>query len=197
MNRSMTSVVMIALALLLALPLTAAAQEPDQCPLGQGDGPGMKGQGPPQRGLLGRLGEELELTDEQKEQIQAIMAEEMPAARERIEERVAEVLTSDQQSKLEQLKEEHPAMVGKGRGRGMRGPGGPGGPGARLERMAEALELTDDQQDAIREIIAEDRQEKRSEVQEKIDGVLTPEQQEKMEDLHEERRARMTERRGR
>lgn len=197
MNRLKNSALIIAAAALLLVSVSAVAQEDNPCPLGREGGPGMMGHGPHQGGLMGRLGEELGLTDEQKTAIRVIMEEEMPAARERIEERVAGVLTAEQQSALEELKADRPAQPRKGKGRSMRGPGGPGGPGARLERMAEALELTDDQQTAIREIFAEAAPEKRAEVQEKIKTVLTPEQQEKMETMHEQRQARMSQRRGR
>lgn len=196
MIRLKTSALMIALALLLTVSVTAVAEETTPCPLGLRGGPGMMGQGPHQMGLMGRLGEELGLTDEQKAEIRGIMAEEMPAARQRIEERVAGVLTAEQQSKLEELKEDRPAMTRRGKGRGMRGPGGPGHPGARLARMAEALELTDDQKTAVREIFTEARQQKRDEVQEKINALLTPEQQEKMEELRQDRQERMDKRRG-
>lgn len=196
MNRLKNGVLIIAAAALLLVSVSAGAQTGATCPLGPGDGPGMRGHGPDRRGPLGPLGEELGLTDEQKAEIRTIMAEEMPAARERIEERVAGVLTAEQQSMLEELKAEHPERGRTGKGRGMRGPGGPGGPGARLDRMAEALELSDDQQTAIREILADARSEKRADVREKINSVLTPEQQEKMDELHEQRQARMAERGG-
>jgi len=200
MIRLKTSALMIAAAALLLMSVPAVADEIATCPLGLGGGPGMIGQGPHQMGLMGRLGEELGLTDEQKAEIRAIVAEELPAARQRIEERVSGVLTADQQSKLEELKEDRPVMTcrgkGPGQGRGMRGPGGPGHPGARLARMAVALELTDDQKTAVREIFTEARQQKRDEVQEQINALLTPEQQEKMETMREQRQARMAERRG-
>jgi len=200
MIRLKNSVLMIAAAALLLMSIPAAADETATCPLGLGGGPGMMGQGPHQMGLMGRLGDELGLTDEQKAEIRVIVAEEMPAARQRIEERVAGVLTAEQLSKLEELKEDRPAMTrrgkGPGKGRGMRGPGGPGHPGARLARMAEALELTDDQKTAVREIFTEARQQKQDEVQEKINALLTPEQQEKMDTMREQRQARMAERRG-
>ncbi len=190
MNRLMKSALMMTLTLMLALPLAVMAEEPFTCPEG---GPGMRGPGP-HHGLMGRLGDELGLTDEQKEEIRAIVAEEMPATRQRIEERVNGLLTPEQQVKLEQLKEEQPGMMRKGKGRGMRGPGGH--PGARLERMAETLDLTDEQQTTIRQIFDDAAPPKRLEIREQINSVLTPEQQEKMEELHEARRSRMEERRG-
>lgn len=197
MNRLKNSVLMIAAVALLLVSAPAAADETTPCPLGLGGGPGMMGQGLHQMGPIGRLGEELGLTDEQKAEIRAIVAEEMPATRQRIKERVSVVLTAEQQSKLEELKEDLPEMMcrgkGPGKGRGMRGPGHPG---ARLARMAEMLELTDDQKTAVREIFTEARQQKRDEVHEKINALLTPEQQEKMETMREQRQARMAQRRG-
>jgi Spy/CpxP family protein refolding chaperone len=181
--------------MLISVP--AVADDAAPCPLGLEGGPGMHGQGHRGAGPLGRMADELGLTDEQKAEIRAIMAEEMPAARQRIEERVAGVLTEEQQARLAELKEEHPGMMsgrrGPGKGRGMRGPGGPG---ARLERMAEALDLTDEQKTAVRELFAEARQEKRDEMHEKISALLTPEQQEKLDELRSEREARMAERGG-
>lgn len=204
MIRLKTSVLMISLALLLSMTGIAAAEEIQTCPKGFDGGPGMMGHGPGPMGPLGRLADELSLTDEQKAEIRAIVAEEMPAARQRIEERVSGVLTAEQQTALETLKEERPGMTrkgkGPGKGRGMRGPGGPGEPGepgARLERMAEALELTDDQKTAIGEIFAEAAPEKRADIREKIKNVLTPEQQEKMETRHQERQERMAQRHNR
>lgn len=199
MNRLKTGVLIIAAVTLLLVSASATAQETTTCPRGLGGGFEKMGHGPDRMGQLGHMGEELGLTEEQKAEIRAIVAEEMPAARQRIDERVSAVLTAEQQSKLEVLKEEHPMMtrMGPGKGRGMRGPGGPGGPGARLQRMAEALELTDDQKTAIREIFADTAQRERPEVREKINNVLTPEQQEKMEELHQERQARVAQRRGR
>jgi len=195
MNRLKTSALMMALALLLALPLTATAQEPGICP--EGD-PVMMGPGP-HHGLMGRLGEELGLSDEQKEEIRAIVEEELPAARQRIEERVDGLLTPEQQEKLAEMKANRPERGPRGRRMGQRGMMGRGmgpGPGARLERMAETLDLTDEQQAAISEILAEAAPPKRSEVREQIKSVLTPEQQEKMEELREERCERFAERRG-
>ncbi len=197
MNGLKSSVLIVALAALMIVCVPVIADDNGDCPLGPGGGPGMMGHGPGQMGPLGRLADELGLTEEQKEEIRAIVAEEMPAARERIEARVAGVLTTEQVSKLEDLKAEHPAMTRGGKGRGTRGPGGPGGPGARLERMAEALDLTDDQKTAIGAIFAEAGEEKRAEVQRKINSVLTPEQQEKLEELHGQRQARKAERRSR
>jgi Spy/CpxP family protein refolding chaperone len=194
-KRLKASALILALALLLGLPLAATAQEPGFCPE---DGPAMMGPGP-HHGLMGRLAEELELTDEQRSEIRAIVEEELPAARQRIEERVNVLLTPEQQEKLAELKANRPEKGDRGRRMGKRGRMGRGmgpGPGPRLEMMTEKLDLTDEQQAAIREILDEAAPPKRSEIREQIKSVLTPEQQEKMEELREERCERMAERRG-
>jgi len=191
MNRLKKSVVIIPAIVMMLASFPVLADDSGTCPVGRRGGPGMGHHGP--LGSLGRVADELGLTDEQRTEIQAIMDEEMPAARERIETRVEGVLTAEQQEKLAALKAERPERAGR---KGMRGHGGPGGPGARLERMALALELTDDQKAAIGEIFAQARDEHRAEMQEEIDSVLTPEQQAKAAELREQREERMAERFG-
>lgn len=192
MDRMKSSLLILAAIALVLASTTALADDGAACPMG---GPGMigRGHGHGPLGPLGRIADELELTDEQKTEIRTIIAEEMPAARERIEERVSRVLTAEQQEKLAAQKAERQEMQGREGKRGMRGPGGPG---ARLERMADMLELTDDQKSRLREIIARAREEHRAEMQGKIDGVLTAEQKAKAEELREQRRERMAERGG-
>ena len=56
-----------------------------------------------------------------------------------------------------------------------------------MERMTEALSLTTEQQEQIRQIHEEEGA--------KLDAVLTAEQREKADAMHEERRERMEERR--
>lgn len=194
MNRLKNSILIIAAITMMLGTLPVLADDSETCPMGRRGGPGMGGHAP--LGPMGRVADALELTDEQKAEIRAIMDEEMPAAREKVEARVNGVLTAEQQEKLAALKAERPERPGKGRKHGMRGPGGhaPGGPGARLERMADALELTDDQKSQMREILDRAREEHRAEMQEKIDSVLTPEQQARAEELREQRRERMGER---
>ncbi len=67
-----------------------------------------------------------------------------------------------------------------------------------FERMAEELQLSDEQKAQL-EQIREEEHEKfktlREESKARFDAVLTAEQREKMEELHEQRRERMEERR--
>ena len=67
-----------------------------------------------------------------------------------------------------------------------------------FERMAEELQLTDEQKTQLQQI-REEESEKfktlRAESKARFDAVLTAEQRQKMEEMHEQRRERMEERR--
>jgi hypothetical protein len=83
-----------------------------------GRGPGGFG-GPPQPGQLlsPRVQERLNLTADQKKQLEALQKE--------IDGKLGKILTAEQKKQLAEMRE------GPGRGPGGRGPGGPGGPGGR------------------------------------------------------------------
>jgi len=159
----------------------------------QGD-PACTGHGPGPHGLMGshhqpdRMAAALDLTDEQREAMREIMSAGRAATGERMETALAGILTAEQFVQLEEIKARHETRGGKARtgqkGRmGHRGQmsGDPGDRAARrLEQMTEHLDLTPDQQDQIRQILADVTPPPRSETREMIRAVLTPEQQEKM-----------------
>lgn len=92
-----TKILMIALA--LTLPLTAGAFP------GGGDGHGFR-HSPENK--LERLAEKLELSDEQKQQLQTIFKEQREkheALREETDSRMKQVLTEDQMKQLETMKQ--------------------------------------------------------------------------------------------
>lgn len=66
----------------------------------------------------------------------------------------------------------------------------------RAQRMAEELQLTDQQREEIQQIMQEQRTQRRAmheQTQERISNVLTPEQQEQWQQYREERRKRRAE----
>lgn len=101
---------------LIALAAKLDAEFPSRG--GPGGGPGGPG-GPPRPGqiLPPFLQEELQLTDEQKKQLEALQHE--------VDAKLATILTSEQKTQLKEMRERFGP-----RGRGPRGPGfgGPGGP---------------------------------------------------------------------
>ena len=141
---------------------------------------------------LDRAIEQLELTDEQKKQVDPIMTEMRERVRTAVQEsqqKLAKVLTGEQQTKLREL---------------MRGDGQPaarGNPVDRLQKAVKDLNLTEEQSAKIKEIFASyqpqleairkgadnDRQamqESRPLMQEmrsKVNAILTPEQTEKLQ----------------
>jgi hypothetical protein len=94
-------------------------------------GPGGRGPGgPPQPGVVlpPRAVEQLQLTDEQKKQLDALQKD--------VDAKLAKILTEDQKKQLKEMRERGPGGRGPGgRGPGGRGPGGDGpggrGPGGR------------------------------------------------------------------
>jgi Spy/CpxP family protein refolding chaperone len=150
------------------------------------------------------LGEKLNLTEEQKtaiEQIVANEAKEIQAIRENSRKQIDAILTPEQQKELTAIKE-----GGRPRMR-MRGFAGD-----RLEMLAEQLNLTEAQTAAIKPIFAaeandmkavwqdnslskEQKQNKiadiRKSAREKINAILTPEQQAKWTELKEEAAGQM------
>lgn len=138
----------------------------------------------------------LDLTDEQKETITALVEE----SRAKLKADIEAVLTDEQIEKLEQLREN--PLAGPGRpGRGFPGVGPRGSFGGPddLPPVLEVLDLTEEQQAAITEIhekarvdaeAAETRQARREIMQaahEEVLSILTEEQIEKLEELREKR----------
>jgi Spy/CpxP family protein refolding chaperone len=133
---------------------------------------------------LERMTEELDLTPEQQDRIRQILEESAPPPRTGTRDRIREVLTPGQQEKMDQRHPQRPGMgdvEGKG-GRHGRGPAG-GGMGP-LDHLARALQLTDEQRQAVRELMAEIHAEQINQTRSRIEALLTPEQREKLEQLH-------------
>ncbi|MFO7898134.1 MAG: hypothetical protein R6V58_03625 [Planctomycetota bacterium] len=154
--------------------------------------------------MMGRLTDELDLGEKQKEKIQELRE----AAREQLEgaespekrrevmqqlqQDIRALLTKDQLAELEKLKEARAGRRGRGPGRTMRR-----GPGARFgmlrRRGGRALDLTDEQREkmarlrkGLREKLRdaetpEQRREILKNLRGEIQGVLTPEQRKKIE----------------
>lgn len=204
------TVVLILLATLVVVTSLAWSQSGDRplCPL-TGDPAVCDGTGPHgPRGMagphhrLGRLAQALDLSEDQREAMLELMDTEREAMRERMEAALAGILTPEQQATLDELKarrEERGDLDRPGRKDRMGRRGAGGGPGRmadrRLEHMTENLDLTADQQEQIRQILEEGAPPPRSEIREKIRAVLTPEQQDLM-DQHREDRPEMAGPRG-
>lgn len=172
----------------------------------------------PQMGLdrFDRSLEELELTEEQREKIQAIrsesrekfqkLAEQQRQLMQETRERINQVLTEEQKAKLAA------STPARGRGFGAAAPGEGPTLFGRLESTVQELKLSEDQKTEVRELFAEYRgkfakireahpddpraamQEARpltSELRSKINEVLTPEQREQLEQKFSEARGRM------
>ncbi len=145
---------------------------------------------------LEHMTEHLDLTPEQQDRIRQILEESTPPPRSETRDRIREVLTPEQQEKMEQRQPRRPGMgdvEGKGamhdrKGRGMgrdphaRGPAGEGT--GLLDHLAQQLQLTDEQRQAVHELMAEITAEQSSRTRSRIEALLTPEQLEKLEQLH-------------
>ncbi len=194
-------------ALLLAVLVTGAAwaQTNDQStapPPANAPGPHrMGGMHDGQRGFE-RMAQELNLTDQQKTQIQNIFQTQRQQAqairqdasltpeqrqdklkqlRESTHQQITGVLTPEQQQKFQQLRAQHQGM---GRGRMGRGEAGPGGMGP-LAR----LNLTSDQKAKIQPILQSQHQQVQAVRQ---DSSLTPEQkQAKIRDIRKTTRTQI------
>jgi len=152
---------------------------------------------------MAALREDASLTDEQRrEKFRDLAGQQAEAFR--------KILTPEQQKKLDELAVQR-EQAGPGGPGGQGGPGGPGGPGGRqgwMTRLVEQLELTDEQKpkwdkirsayDAKRQALRddtalsdEDRRAKMGELRtqqnEELKTILTPEQQKKMAELQAER----------
>lgn len=76
--------------------------------------------------------------------------------------------------------------------------GGPGGgePGKQFERMAAKLDLTEEQKSEVAQVFADHREKMiqlRDETQARLDAILTEEQRETLNEMHEKRRDKMRE----
>ena len=144
--------------------------------------------------MLGRL----DLTDEQKEQLQALRKEHVEARREQREvmaamgkeqrEAVMNILTEEQQ---ETLKEMRDRRGGKGKDRHDMRRGGKGRHDARRggQGAFSRLDLTDEQKEQFKELRTEHRTELRETRQKHrtaLESVLTDEQREKLEEMKDE-----------
>ncbi|MYK38664.1 MAG: hypothetical protein F4049_00415 [Gemmatimonadetes bacterium] len=141
--------------------------------------------------MLGRL----DLTDEQKEQLQALRKEHVEARREQRKamaamgkeqrEAVMNILTDEQQETLKEMRDKRGKFFdrrgGKGKDRHDMRRGGQG--------AFSRLDLTDEQKEQFKEL----RQEQRTEIRETrqkhrtaLESVLTDEQREKLEEMKDE-----------
>lgn len=161
--------ILAALTLGLALTLMPAMAQPG--------GPGGPGGHGPGRGLE-RMKQTLQLTDQQVSQLQPLFAQQMEQHKARFQQmrtQMDSVLTAEQKTKLEAMKAEWKENRGKGpRERGQRGD------------FAARLGLTQDQQDklkAMREQGKQEMQAEREAFKSKLAQVLTPEQLTKLEEM--------------
>ena len=139
--------------------------------------------------MLGRL----DLTDEQKEQLQALRQEHVEARREQREaiaamgkeqrEAVMNILTEEQQQTLKEMRDRRGKFFDRRGGKG-RHDARRGGQGA-----FSRLDLTDEQKEQFKEL----RQEHRTEIRETrqkhrtaLESVLTDEQREKLKEMKDE-----------
>lgn len=165
------------------------------------DRPGRKGrmgrrdQGRGDRGEMGdqrleRMTGHLDLTPDQQDQIRQILEEATPSPRAETRNRIREVLTPEQQEKMGQR---HPQQGERTAQRPPRRPGKGRNPHARRQdgegmvlpdRLAQKLQLSDEQREAAGKLMTEIQNEQRAETRNRIEALLTPEQQEKLEQLH-------------
>lgn len=141
--------------------------------------------------MLGRL----DLTDEQKEQLQALRKEHVEARREQREamaamgkeqrEAVMNILTEEQQETLKEMRDRRGKFFdrrgGKGKDRHDMRRGGQG--------AFSRLDLTDEQKEQFKELRQEHRTELRETRQKQrtaLESVLTDEQREKLEEMKDE-----------
>ena len=132
---------------------------------------------------LERMTEHLDLTPDQQDQIRQILEEAVPPPRSEIHQQIREVLTPEQQEKMDRHLQERPDRMEGRKGRGMAGHHRGRGPGV-PEQLARQLQLTDEQRAAARELMTEIHDEQREETRRRIEELLTPEQREKLDELH-------------
>lgn len=146
---------------------------------------------------LERMTAHLDLTPDQQDQIRQILEEAAPPPRSEVRDKIRAVLTPEQQEKMEQLPRYRPGLgniEGKGPMNGRNGrvmgrdprAGGPADRGMGFAgRLAEQLQLTDEQREAARGLMTEIRDQQRAETRSRIEALLTVEQREKLEQLHQ------------
>jgi len=144
---------------------------------------GDRGDMPARR--LELMTEHLDLTPEQQDEIRTILEEATPPPRAETREKILAVLTPEQQEKMGQHREQCPS-VGQREGKG-RMHGRPGRDGDMHRRLARQLDLTDEQQTTVRATMSELRSEHREEMRSRLEALLTPEQREKLEQIHQNR----------
>ncbi|MDF1821570.1 MAG: hypothetical protein P1U64_08355 [Alcanivoracaceae bacterium] len=79
------------------------------------------------------------------------------------------------------------------------GPEERGEPGRQFEMMAKKLDLTEEQKASVAQVFADHREKMialRDETQSRLDAILTEEQRETLNEMHEKRRDKMRERMG-
>ncbi len=123
-------------------------------------------------GFLERIGDKIGVTDEQKAQIEVLIAE-GTNPREAME----QVLTDEQKAQLEELRKNRPEPP-----EGPRGRKGPRGIEGFLERIGDKIGVTDEQKAQIEVLIAEG-----TNPREAVDQVLTDEQKEQLKEMREAR----------
>ena len=151
----------------------------------------MRGHRQPTPWMLGRL----DLTDEQKEQLQALRKEHVEVRREQREamaamgkeqrEAVMNILTEEQQEALKEMRDRRGKFFDRRGGKGKdRHDARRGGQGA-----FSRLDLTDEQKEQFKELRQEHRTELRETRQKQrtaLESVLTDEQREKLEEMKDE-----------
>ncbi len=154
-----------------------------------GHGGKMRGHRQPMPWMLERL----DLTDEQKEQLQALRKEQRESMREQREtmaamgeeqrEAVMNILTEEQQETLKEMRGKRGKFFDRRGGKG-RHHAGRGGLGA-----FSRLDLTDEQKEQVKELRTEQRTEIRETRQKHrtvLESILTDEQREKLEEMKDE-----------
>lgn len=148
----------------------------------------------------------LNLTAAQQDEIRLILEEAAPGPGIETRDKVRAVLTPDQQAQMDQQCQQRTPGMGQGTRPGMgygAGPGemygrkgrgmgrnpharGPAGQGVGLpDHLVWQLQLTDEQSEAVRQLMTEIRSEQRSQTRNQIEALLTPGQQDKLDQLHQ------------
>ncbi|MBI2263661.1 MAG: hypothetical protein HYU64_00585 [Armatimonadetes bacterium] len=143
------------------------------------------------RGFSEKLAKELGLSEEQQTRMKALQSEfqaEMQKSREQMmekrkafRERMSAILTPEQKSKLEELKKERNEKF-----RDRMGKAGESARAGRVDRLSKALDLNPAQTDQVKGILDDQRKEMQALVQkyiERLRPILTPEQQQKLDEL--------------
>jgi Spy/CpxP family protein refolding chaperone len=132
----------------------------------------------------------LDLTDEQRQQARDIrlqMREDVKALRDAARDEIHGLLTEEQLAELEELRADRPRFGGRHRGGHGPGPHRFVGPPADRQRPIDTLDLTEEQQiaiDAIRAKLHEDVQALHDAAREAFRAILTPEQIDILDQLH-------------